>query len=188
MLTRERILLESMKLFSIEGFDAVSIRKIAKEVGIRDSALYKHFTSKKEILDTLVEESKEKFINKYKELSVYNITLDNFEETCMKMFNFQVEDEWLSMFRRLLIIEQFKNPYIAEIYKEFFIDMPIRTQTEIFKKLIDSGLIKDNNPEVMAIELYSPFYIFHTAYKDKNEIENLLYTHLKNFKTMYLEG
>ena len=164
MLTRDRILLESMKLFSIEGFDAVSIRKIAKEVGIRDSALYKHFSSKKEILDTLVEESKEKFMNKCKELSIKNINANNFEEACMNMFRFQIEDEWIVMFRKLLIIEQFKNPYMAEIYKEFFVDMPIRNQADIFKNLINSGVIKSRSNGNRII-----FTIFSFSYCKKGQ-------------------
>ena len=37
--TKERILVEAMKLFAVQGFEAVSVRAIAKEVGVRDSAL-----------------------------------------------------------------------------------------------------------------------------------------------------
>ena len=64
MTTKEKILLESMKLFSVQGFAAVSVRTIAAAVGVRDSALYKHFKSKQEILDGIVEESKLRFLKK----------------------------------------------------------------------------------------------------------------------------
>ena len=45
--TKQRIIEESMKLFSVHGFEAVSIRTIADAVGVGNSALYKHFKSKK---------------------------------------------------------------------------------------------------------------------------------------------
>ncbi|MDD6306271.1 MAG: helix-turn-helix domain containing protein [Clostridiales bacterium] len=41
--TKQKIIEESMKLFSVNGFHAVSVRAIADAVGVRNSALYKHF-------------------------------------------------------------------------------------------------------------------------------------------------
>ena len=57
--TKQKILEESMKLFSVSGFDTVSIRAIAEAVGVGNSALYKHFKSKKEILNEIVSYSVE---------------------------------------------------------------------------------------------------------------------------------
>jgi len=48
--TKELILKASMELFSEYGYKAASVRKIAAKVGIRESALYNHFTNKEEIL------------------------------------------------------------------------------------------------------------------------------------------
>ena len=52
---KEIIMEESLKLFSVYGFEAVSVRTIADKVGIGNSALYKHFESKQAIFDALVE-------------------------------------------------------------------------------------------------------------------------------------
>lgn len=43
MNTREKIISESLNLFSRKGFDAISVRDIAKAVGIKASSLYNHF-------------------------------------------------------------------------------------------------------------------------------------------------
>ena len=40
--TKERILLEALKLFSNEGYEAVSVEQIAVAVGIKAPSLYKH--------------------------------------------------------------------------------------------------------------------------------------------------
>ena len=53
-LTRERILDASMKILEAEGFDALSVRRIGKELHVKDMALYHHFKSKDEILSGLV--------------------------------------------------------------------------------------------------------------------------------------
>ena len=185
--TKEKILLESMKLFAENGFEAVSVRAIAAAVGVRDSALYKHFKSKQQIFDALVEISKEKFLEKYASIK-QNIGTDfDFVEMCMNVFYFQTQDEWIVKFRQMLIIEQFKNPEIAAIYKFLFIDQPIEMQTRIFMQLIREGKIKGNNPKVMAIELYAPFFLYHTTKFNEDNLEELLRLHAKNFMKMYFK-
>ncbi|MDR2043282.1 MAG: TetR/AcrR family transcriptional regulator [Clostridium sp.] len=42
--TKEVILTVALKLFSERGYDGVGIRDILKEIGIRESALYKHYS------------------------------------------------------------------------------------------------------------------------------------------------
>lgn len=46
---RTHILEESIKLFATRGYDAVSMRDIARAVGITPAALYHHFTNKKHL-------------------------------------------------------------------------------------------------------------------------------------------
>ena len=43
MNTKERILNCSLDLFSKKGYSNISVRDIAREVGVRESALYKHY-------------------------------------------------------------------------------------------------------------------------------------------------
>ena len=47
--TREKILLEALRLFARKGFDATSVRDISTAVGVADAALYRHFPSKDDI-------------------------------------------------------------------------------------------------------------------------------------------
>ena len=51
--TRDKILVASIWLFSQNGFNEVSVRDIAKAVGINASSIYNHFESKKAILDAI---------------------------------------------------------------------------------------------------------------------------------------
>lgn len=183
--TKEKILMESMKLFAQQGFDAVSVRAIADAVGVSDGALYKHFKSKQEIFDALVEALRERFLKKYAEMRQDVKAHFDFVEMCMKMFHFQTQDEWIVRFRQMLVIEQFKNPRIAEIYKGLFIDMPIEGQTKIFTRLIAEGKMKDKHPKVMAMELYAPFFLYHTTKVNSDELEMLLRIHAQNFMEMY---
>ena len=51
--TKKKIFYEAIELFASHGFENVSIKDIAGAVGIRQSAVYNHFKSKQEILDTI---------------------------------------------------------------------------------------------------------------------------------------
>lgn len=54
--TKQEILKTALKLFSDKGYESTSVAEIADAVGIRKASLYSRFTSKKEILDELVQE------------------------------------------------------------------------------------------------------------------------------------
>lgn len=60
MTTKERIVDEALTLFSRNGYKATTVKAIAEAVGIKDSSLYKHFSSKREIFDTIVEQMRGK--------------------------------------------------------------------------------------------------------------------------------
>ncbi len=185
--TKETIIEKSMKLFSVNGFHAVSIRQIADEVGIGNSALYKHFKSKQEIFDVIVERSKERYIGKCKSMVNSEIRgVEQVKDICIQMFRYQTEDEWIVMFRRLLIIEQFSNEKIANIYREFFIQIPLQSQQAIFEILIEKGLMWKKNPVVLSMELYAPFFMYHTVNEQSKELIDLFKEHVEYFFENYM--
>ena len=47
--TKEKILAVALQLFAIDGYEAVSVSKIAEKLGITKGALYKHYENKKDI-------------------------------------------------------------------------------------------------------------------------------------------
>ncbi len=188
MLTKERILKESMSLFSIYGFDSVSVRRIAEEVGVKNSALYKHFESKQAIFDAIVAASQERFLKMYAESKMGELkTPEEFENMCIDFFLFQTKDSWITMFRRMLLMEMFKNQEMAKVYKNIFIDMPIQGQKQLFQTLIDQGILKDANAEVMSMELYAPFFLYHAVNEDMERLEPLFRKHVRNFIENYME-
>ncbi|HHJ64353.1 MAG TPA: TetR/AcrR family transcriptional regulator [Aquifex aeolicus] len=53
--TKERISRVALRLFSQKGFKGTTIKDIAREVGITEGAIYRHFRSKEDIIEHLVE-------------------------------------------------------------------------------------------------------------------------------------
>ena len=52
--TKKRILEEALRLFAKNGYLGTSMNDIARQLGVTKAALYKHYTSKQEILDSIV--------------------------------------------------------------------------------------------------------------------------------------
>lgn len=179
--TKQRIIEESMRLFSVSGFDTVSIRTIAEAVGVGNSALYKHFKSKKEILNEIVSYSVDYFLKMGQKQMMQIQSVEDLQMGCLAMFEFQTQDEWMVMFRRLLIIEQFKNPEMAAIYRRFFIELPVESQGKYFRQLMEKGIMKDGNENVLSMELYAPFYLYHLSTDSQEDLRELLKAHVKNF-------
>ena len=55
LLTRERIVEAAGKLVDAEGLEAVSVRRLAAELGVRGPSLYNHFATKAEIVEAVAE-------------------------------------------------------------------------------------------------------------------------------------
>ena len=183
--TREIILEKSLKLFSVNGFEAVSIRTIAAEVGIGNSALYKHFPSKQAIFDALVEDLKNKYMDFAGMVSEDIRGVDAVIDVCLKMFEFQTENEQIVNFRQMLLIEKFRNPQMAKIYREFFIDAPLNKLKAIFETLQEKKLMIKGDPFVFAMELYSPFYLYHFVEHGK-DLKDKYRVHVENFSRNFI--
>lgn len=57
--TKEKILESALELFSVAGYDAVSVSDISGKVGITKGALYKHYENKRDIFDSIVKKMTE---------------------------------------------------------------------------------------------------------------------------------
>ncbi len=93
-------------MFSIKGYDAVTIREIASEVGIKESSIYNHFKNKQDILNKIIEETLKRYYSTLENVQVPesedenvselydNITDDTFLDICTKIF-FILSKGWL---------------------------------------------------------------------------------------------
>ena len=180
--TKRKIFETSMKLFAEKGYSDVYVSDIAQAVGIKAPSLYKHFKSKQEILDCIIEECMKRFQEKRAEVNLETIRWTDVEKICLDMFLYQTTDEWITHFRQLLLIEQFKNPKMKEIYQQVFIDGPIKSMSNIFSQLIKLGYMKEGTPEVYAMELYGPFFMYHTVGGDAKDVMKNLEEHVTRFR------
>ena len=171
MNTKEKIFDVSLDLFSKKGYDSVSLREIAEEVGIKKSSIYSHYSSKEAILMDIFEyltnlfEYDELLNNNELYLSEDNeILLENPElfyhmgsEAIRIMFS---EEKNLKIWK-LIFIQMNHNETIRLFFQDEILVKPLRFWRGFFSILKENGIIRqDCNPELLAKEYYSfPIYL-----------------------------
>lgn len=195
--TKQEILEVSLELFSVQGFEATSISQIASAVGIRKASLYSHFENKQAILDALVKE----VLEQYATHSIFAKTdwekdTDNLpltSEDAVQMIEGQIRyilhDPYISKARKMLVIEQFRNPELAKLQtKQNYSDV-LGYFTGLVKQLIRQGVLSEDDPEIMAAQLCLPISVWINLCDREPELEsvvmNLVGKHIRQFFKRY---
>ncbi len=171
MNTKEKIFDVALDLFSKKGYDSVSLREIAEEVGIKKSSIYSHYSSKEAILMDIFDYLTNLF--EYDELlnnKELDLTADN--ETLVKnpeLFYHMGSEAIKAMFSqernlkiwKLIFIQMNHNETIRLFFQNEILVKPLIFWKGFFTILKDRGIIRqDCNPELLAKEYYSfPIYL-----------------------------
>ena len=171
MSTKEKIFDVSLDLFSRKGYDSVSLREIAEEVGIKKSSIYSHYPSKEAILMDIFEyltnlfEYDELLNNNELSLSEDNeILIENPElfyhkgsEAIRIMFS---QEKNLKIWK-LIFIQMHYNDTIREYFQNEILVKPLMFWEGFFSILKENEIIReDSNPKLLAKEYYSfPIYL-----------------------------
>ncbi|MCI5596408.1 MAG: TetR/AcrR family transcriptional regulator [Lachnospiraceae bacterium] len=194
--TKEKILLTALQLFAKDGYEAVSVRNIAEELGMTKGALYRHYKNKRDIFDSIVErmiqidakraEDYQMPAEQYDSMpdSYENTSLADIEKYTMDQLKFWTEDDFAAQFRRMLNLEQYRNPEMEELYSRCIIAGPVAYMEDLFRELIKKGVLKEENPRQLAVEYYAPlFLLIHMSDRteEKEEYMDILRNHIKHF-------
>ena len=174
MSTKERILNEALRLFSEKGYSDVYVSDIAEAVGIKAPSLYKHYKGKQEIFDSCVEKFYERMTQvrndlllpdtPQSELSYQTVDTNQIIEFAIGLFMFYWTDEVASRFRRMLMLERYRNQDLNKIYEDLFVNGAVQHEETIFSSLITAGVIKKVDSHVAALRFYTPIYYLLQKY------------------------
>ena len=199
--TKQAILDAALELFSRQGYEATSISQIADAVGIRKASLYSHFTGKQDILDTLVRVT----LAQYECRSAFAaarwddpagsgakqpVTPDDAVKTVLEHVRFILHDPDISRARKMLTIEQFQNPMLAELQtKQNYTDV-LRYFTALVQLLIRRGALRDTgDAAVTAAQLSFPITVWINLCdrepERESEVFSLIERHIRQFFAVY---
>lgn len=193
--TKERILDEALKLFAQSGYMGTSMNDIAAKLGVTKAALYKHYKSKQEILDSIVDKMNEMDKERVKQyempegkledvIAEYKETaFDKIREFTKVQFLHWTEEEFPCCFRKMLTLEQYRNPQMAELYQNYLADGPLSYIETLF-----AGLFEDaGKARQMALDFYGPIFLLYSIYDgtgDRQQVIGFLEQHVDHFAQM----
>ena len=167
---KEEILIVALHLFARDGYEAVSVSQIAGELDMTKGALYRHYKSKRDIFDCIVqrmeqqdseqarqnevpEESIEKVPEEYQ-----NVSVEDFVGYSKSMFEYWTEDDFASSFRKMLTLEQFRNEEMQNLYQQYLVSGPAEYVKDLFKNM------EIKNPEENAVQFYANMFFYYSVY------------------------
>ena len=182
---KEEILIVALHLFARDGYEAVSVSQIAGELDMTKGALYRHYKSKRDIFDCIVQrmeqqDSEQARQNEVPEESIenvpeeyQNVSVEDFVGYSKSMFEYWTEDDFASSFRKMLTIEQFRSEEMQNLYQQYLVSGPAEYVKDLFKNM------EIKNPEEEAVKFYANMFFYYSMYdgaadKAKSQFEQML--------------
>ena len=190
--TKERILETALEMFAQNGYLGTSMNDIAGRLGFTKAALYKHYASKQEILDSIVERMNKMDYERAESYEMPEAEPDGFAEAylhtpvqkiraySMAQFDHWTKESFSSNFRKMLTLEQYRDQKLAQLHHDYLAGGPLTYMAAIFRKLTDS----DDAAMQLALEFYGPMYLLYSVYdgaEDKESVSAMLGAHIDRF-------
>jgi AcrR family transcriptional regulator len=194
--TKERIMLEALRLFAKDGYEAVSVRDIAGKLGMTQSALYKHYVNKRAIFDSIVERMRKDDFERAKDFGVpeesfsqmaeayRNTEIDKVKSFSMAQFLYWTKDEFASDFRKMLILEQYRNPEMSALYQQYLGESVLGYVEDLFREMFALKGHEKPNTRLLALEFFAPIYMMMNLYdgmEKKEEAAAIVQEHIDRF-------
>lgn len=141
--TKEKILTAASALFAQSGYNGVSVRAIARAVGITEGSIYNHFVSKEEIMDEILdrhEEELERAVPSSRDL------IDSYDREGWKpawairakMMENVRETSGLNIIL-ILMNEQYRSEKARRIVTKYYMEEPVRVTYDLLKHIEAQG-------------------------------------------------
>ena len=153
--TKDRILETSIELFSTRGFFGVSIRDIAKTVGIKESSIYNHFKSKEEILDTIFDQFQDAMeqtipSDEALEKALGGLSAEDFWKVGLMKFTDKTETPRMENISKIILYEMFRNQRARDLAISELFTRQQDVVRKIFSLMIERGVIADLDVDALA--------------------------------------
>lgn len=194
--TKEKILEEALKLFAKSGYMGTSMNDIASQLGVTKAALYKHYSSKQEILNSIIERMNQMDRERSKEYEMpegemeeviegyKNIALEKIKQYTKVQFLHWTEEEFSSCFRKMLTLEQYRSPEMAKLYQHYLSEGPLQYMETIFSGIVNNS----EEAKQLAINFYGPIFLLYSIYdgsENKQDVMKQLEAHVEGFSKHY---
>lgn len=197
MNNKEKIFNVSVDLFSQFGYDGVSVRQIASEVGIKESSIYNHYRSKEAILNAILDH----YISKMTEDEIplaqasqnMDINFEYFYNVGLELYESKLSSPEMMKITRFILIEMYNNEKIRDFVKLSMIDGPINGWIMLFDLMKKKQLIRNDCDSRQLAEsfyyyglfLFIEHFIINYPEEDEQFLEDLALKSKKQMKLIF---
>ena len=197
--TKEKILQTALRLFAEHGFEGVSMRDIALEIGITKAALYRHYESKRAIFDAIVKRMEEEDGERAAACEVpeepiaesaepyRNTELTALCAYTVAQFLYWTTDPFASAFRRMLTLEQYHDEEMALLYQNHLGAGPLRYTADLLQEMTGTD---EETAYQLGLEFFAPVAMLirmSDHEKDKESLLNAVKRHMDRFVKIHFE-
>ena len=192
--TKERILEEALVCFAESGYKGTNLRDLASRLDLSKSALYRHFTSKEDIWNAVLDMMGDYYSEHIGNGENTSITPKNCEELytmTMRMLDFTMHDKKVILTRQLLLTEQFRDERAKQLATFHFLTRTRAFYTRVFERMMECGILKKENAEMLALSYTAPITeLIHLCDrepdKEKKVVEEIG-SYVRHFISVYQE-
>ena len=170
--TKNRILAEALALFAQNGYLGTSMSDLANRLHLTKGALYRHFSCKQEILDQILCRMQETDAER---AAAYGMPLAEPEAAAdvylhtptetiraysIAQFRHWTEEPFPANFRRMLTLEQYRDPKMMDLYQSYLATGPLNYMAAVFRCAPDFK----GDAMQLAMTFYGPMFLLYSAY------------------------
>lgn len=157
--TKNNILDAALVMFAERGYKGTNLRDLAAALNLSKSALYKHYDSKEDIWNALLDKMEAYYALRFGSMDNLPKPPDSWEEfvqTVMGMIRFTVYDPQIILTRKLLLTEQFHDARVRKLATKHFLEGTANIYGKVFESMMEKGLMKIGDPAMLAFCFTAP--------------------------------
>ena len=157
--TKERILDAALVSFAENGYKGTNLRDLAAGMGLSKSALYRHYESKENIWNAVIDRMEAYYVSRFGSPEKVPPTPKSCSELytmTMQMLDFSMHDKRVILTRRLLLAEQFRDERARHFATLHFLNGTKEIYAKIFGEMMENGIIKKDDPDMLAFAYTTP--------------------------------
>ena len=168
----------ALDMFSQNGYSGTNIRELAAALGMGKSSMYRHFESKEAIwnalLDRMIVYYGERF-GSAEHLPPVPDSLEDFVLMTMQMVDLTIHDEQIVKTRKVLTLEQYRDERARDLATKHFLTGLTEMFTRIFSGMMDKGLLKKDDPTMLAFAYTAPISaLIHLCDREPEKTEDAI--------------
>ena len=151
---------------------------MSASLGLVKSGIYKHFESKEAIWDALLDRMIAYYGARFgssEHLPPVPDSTEEFIAMTMRMVELTIHDEQIVKTRKELTLEQFRDDRARELATKHFLTGLTEMFTRIFTGMMEKGLLKRDDPEMLAFAYTAPISaLIHLCDREPGKTEDAL--------------